>query len=80
MKGAFVMENYKKHNMVIGTVIGNNSHGCYVRDDKTDNIVFYYGNGMKGDKVQLSVHKVDHIRERVTYVLGSVLEYSVFAA
>lgn len=74
------MENYKKHNTVIGTVIGINSHGCYVRDDETDNVVFYYGNGMKGDKVQLSVQKVDIVRERVTCVLDSVLEYSWFAA
>lgn len=74
------MENFKKYNTVIGTVIGCNSYGCYVRDDETDNVVFYYGNGMKGDKVQLSVQKVDLVRERVTCVLDSVLEYSGFAA
>lgn len=74
------MENYKKHNTVIGTVIGCNSYGCYVRDAENDNVVFYYGNGMKGDKVQLSVQKVDLVRKRVTCVLDSVLEYSSFAA
>ena len=74
------MEDYIKHNTVIGTVIGNNSHGCYVRDDETDTVVFYYGNGMKGDRVQLSVREVDLVRERVTCVLDSVLEYSNLAA
>ncbi len=74
------MKNYKKYNTVIGTVIGYNSNGCYVRDNETNNVVFYYGNGMKGDKVQLSVRKVDLVRERVTCVLDSVLEYGSFAA
>ncbi len=69
------MENFKKHNTIIGRVIGYNNHGCYVRDEETDKVVFYFGNGMKGDKVRLGVCKVDSKREAVTCVLESVLEY-----
>lgn len=74
------MENFKKYNTVIGTVVDCNSCGCYVRDEKSDKIVFYYGNGVKGDKVQLSVEKVDLARNRVTCTLDSVLEYGKIAA
>lgn len=74
------MENFKKYNTVIGTVVGCNSFGCYVRDEESDKIVFYYGNGVKGDKVQLSVVKVDLARDRVTCTLDSVLEYGDIAA
>ena len=72
------MENYKKHNTIVGTVIGFNNHGCYVRDEETDRVVFYFGNGMKGDKVKLGIHKVDSEHERVTCVLESVLEYGYY--
>lgn len=74
------MENFKKHNTLIGTVIGYNSYGCYVRDDASEKIVFYYGNGMRGDRVQLSIQKVDLARDRITCVLDSVIKYSDFAA
>ncbi len=71
---------FQKYNTVIGTVIGCNSHGCYVRDVKSNEVVFYFGNGVKGDKVQLTVKRVDVERERVTCVLDSVLEYGELAA
>lgn len=74
------MENFKKHDTLIGTVIGCNSYGCYVRDDASEKVVFYYGNGMSGDRVQLSIQKVDLARDRITCVLDSVIEYSGFAA
>lgn len=73
-------EHFQKHNTVVGTVIGCNSYGCYVRDVESDEVVFYFGNGMKGDKVQLTVKRVDAERERVTCVLDSVLEYGNNAA
>lgn len=73
-------ENFQKHDTVIGTVIGFNSRGCYVRDSKSGEVVFYVGNGMRGDKVQLTVKKVDIEHERVICVLDSVLEYGDFAA
>ena len=74
------MEDFKKNNTIIGTVVGFNDYGCYVRDNKTDKIVFYFGNGMKGDKVQLSVVKVNMSRQSVTCVLETVLEYGTFIA
>lgn len=73
-------EHFKKNNIIIGTVIGGNSKGCYVRDSQSDEVVFYFGNGMKGDKVQLAVEKVDVERESVTCVLETVLEYGEFVA
>ncbi len=73
-------EHFQKHDTVVGTIIGCNSHGCYVRDVKTNEVVFYFGNGEKGDKVQLTVKKVDPDRERVTCSLDSVLEYNERAA
>lgn len=73
-------ECFKKYDTIVGTVIGFNSSGCYVRDEKSGRSVFYFGNGMKGDKVQLTVNKVDAEKERVTCVLESVLEYGEFCA
>lgn len=72
--------SYKKHNTIIGTVIKYNNFGCYVRDEENGFIVFYYGNGMVGDKVQLSVSKVDRELHRVTCNLDTVLEYGAFVA
>lgn len=74
------MYNFHKHDVITGTVIGFNNCGCLVRDDESDKVVFYFGNGMKGDRVRLSVDKVDRERERVTCVLESVLGYGRFAA
>lgn len=74
------MNNFKKHNTIIGTVIGCNKFGCYVRDDESDKVVFYYGNGMKGDRVQLTVKRVNLEREQITCILDSVLEYGEFVA
>ncbi len=74
------MGNIKRLNTITGTVIGFNDYGCYVRDDESDRVVFYFGNGMKGDRVLLSVQKVDVERERITCVLDSVLEYGSFVA
>ncbi len=68
-------EHFQKHDTVVGTVIGCNSKGCYVRDVKTNEVVFYFGNGEKGDKVQLTIKRVDPEKERVTCTLDSVLEY-----
>lgn len=72
------MEKISKFSTVTGTVVGVNNYGCYVRDDVTDTVVFYYGNGNKGDRVLLSVFKVDKERERVTCRLDSVIEYAAF--
>lgn len=74
------MEIFQKNNSVTGTVIGGNNYGCYVRDDESGRVVFYYGNGMKGDRVQLTIYNVDLKRERVTCKLDSVLEYGNFVA
>lgn len=51
-------------------------YGCYVRDQATDKTVFYYGCGQKGDKVQLTVKKVNIEKEQVTCVLDAVLSYA----
>lgn len=73
-------EHFHRHDTVVGTIIGCNSYGCYVRDIASNEVVFYYGNGMKGDKVQLTVKKVDVEKERVTCMLDSVLEYGGMVA
>ena len=74
------MEDYQRFDIVIGTVIRMNAYGCYVKDEETGKVVFYYGNGSKGDKVLLSVQKVDPVRRKVTCVLETVLDYGCFAA
>lgn len=74
------MESYERFDTIIGTVIGGNDFGCRVRDDESGRVVFYYGNGCRGDKVQLSVKRIDLERERVTCVLETVLEYADYAA
>ena len=51
-----------------------------MRDDESGRVVFYYGNGFKGDKVQLSIKRIDLERERITCVLDSVLEYGDYIA
>lgn len=70
------MERINKFSTLTGRIIGTNSYGCYVRDDETGFIVFYYGNGKIGDRVFLSVYRVDIERNRVTCRLDSVLEYA----
>lgn len=72
------MENIRKFSTITGTVFDINRCGCYVRDDETGATVFYYGNGNKGDRVLLSVFKVDRELGRVTSRLDSVLEYAAF--
>ena len=74
------MSNFQKYNTVIGTVVGFNSSGCYVRDEESGCVVFYFGHGTRGDRVQLTVQKVDTEKERVTCLLDSVLEYGRIAA
>lgn len=74
------MKKFNKYDTIVGRVVGFKGNGCYVRDEKTDHVVFYAGHGMKGDKVQLTVTDVDRTRELVTCVLDSVLEYGRFAA
>ena len=76
----FYEENFHEYDTVIGKVIGCNSSGCFVRDEKSDKVVSYYGNGEKGDKVQLTIKKVDAAKEKVTCVLDSVLKYGNYAA
>ena len=73
-------EGLEKFDTVIGTVVDTNSSGCYVRDSESGKLVFYFGGGMRGDKVQLSVKRIDTERKRVTCVLDSVLEYGDFVA
>jgi len=72
------MENYKKFDTIVGRVIGYTNRGCLVRDEATDRVVFYFGCGNKGDRVQLSVKRVNREREQVTCLLDSVLEYAPF--
>ena len=74
------MSSFEKYNTVIGTVIGYNSCGCYVRDEESGFVVFYFGSGTRGDRVQLTVQKVDKEHEKVTCLLDSVLEYGQLAA
>ncbi|MBE6562573.1 MAG: hypothetical protein E7660_02430 [Ruminococcaceae bacterium] len=69
------MDMFEKFNTLVGEVIGCNRHGCYVLDDETDKVVFYYGCGKKGDRVQLTIKKVDLEKELVTCMLDSVLSY-----
>lgn len=70
------MEEFEKYNTLIGEVIGCNNYGCYVRDRETDRVVFYYGCGQRGDKVQLTVQKVNYEKEQVTCLLDAVLSYA----
>ena len=70
------MEIFERFDTIIGTVVGCNDYGCRVKDDESGKIVFYYGNGVEGDRVQLSVTRVNLERQRVTCVLDSVLEYA----
>lgn len=69
---------YQKHYIVTGTVTDTNYCGCYVKDDNCDFVVYYYGNGMKCDRVQLSVQRINTEKHQVTCVLESVLEYGDF--
>lgn len=73
-------EHFRKHNTVVGYVIGCNLYGCYVRDVESTELVFCSGNGMKSDKVQLTVKRVDVERERATCMLKSVLKYGEIVA
>lgn len=70
------MEKFEKYNTLIGEVIGCNDYGCYVRDQETDRVVFYYGCGQRGDRVQLTVQKVNYEKEQVTCLLDAVLSYA----
>lgn len=70
------MELYEKFSTLIGEVIGCNSYGCYVRDQETDRVVFYYGCGKRGDKVQLTIKRVNIEKEQVTCMLDSVISYA----
>lgn len=70
------METFELYNTVIGEVIDCNRYGCYVRDLDTDKIVFYFGCGRRGDKVQLSIKRINVEREQVTCTLDSVIEYA----
>lgn len=74
------MEIFERRDTIRGTVIGFNDYGCKVRDDESGKVVFYYGNGMKGDRVQLTITKIDLEKERVTCKLDTVLEYGEFVA
>ena len=53
------MEKINKFSSLTGRIIGVNCYGCYVKDDENDITVFYYGSGRIGDRVFLSVCKVD---------------------
>ena len=70
------MEIFERFDTIRGTVIGCNEYGCYVNEDESGKTVFYYGNGFKGDRVQLSIKRVDLERNRVTCLLESVLAYA----
>jgi len=70
------MEMFERFNTLVGEVIGCNNFGCYVRDEETDKVVFYYGCGQKGDKVQLTIKKINPQKEQVTCVLDSVISYA----
>lgn len=70
------MEMINLSDMIIGTVIATNSRGCYVLDDETGTVVYYYGNGKTGDRVLVSLRKIDTERNRITYRLDSVIEYA----
>lgn len=70
------MEMFERFNTLVGEVIGCNNFGCYVRDEETDKVVFYYGCGQKGDKVPLTIKKINPQKEQVTCVLDSVISYA----
>ena len=72
------MEKIAKFYSLTGAIVRTNDYGCYVRDDITNTEVFYYGNGCVGDKVLLSIFKVDKERNRITGRLDSVIEYAEF--
>ncbi len=75
-----IMITNERCETVIGRVIGFTNDGCRVRDEETGEVVFYYGNGMKGDRVQVSSKYIHPRTKRVTYVLETVLEYGDFVA
>ena len=70
------MKMFERFDTLIGEVIGCNSYGCYVRDQESDKVVFYYGCGHRGDKVQLTIKKVNLEKDQVTCVLDSVVSYA----
>ncbi|MBR5827546.1 MAG: hypothetical protein IKY78_10765 [Clostridia bacterium] len=70
------MEFYERFDTIVGTVTGCSAYGAFVKDDETGEEFFYFGNGRKGDRVQLSVKRIDLEKKRITCRLDSVLEYA----
>jgi len=63
---------------VHATVTGSNRHGCYVvLDEQVEGITdgFYFGCGTAGDRVMLSIKRVDTDRESVLCDLDAVISY-----
>lgn len=71
--------NIQKLDTMTGTVIDFNHFGCYVSLDSNETDIpyaFYYGNGKRGDKVLVSIKKIDNVRNRINCDLDCVLEYA----
>lgn len=76
----YYMEHFQRGDVIIGTVRELTDKGCKVIDDESGKEVFYYGNNMKGDRVELKIKRIDLEKVRITCVLSSVLEYADFVA
>ncbi len=61
-----------------GTVISYDEHGCFVRLDETGEVVYYFGNGMKGDRVYVSAKHGSKRHRTVVCTLESVIGYGAF--
>ena len=73
------MENIERFNPMEGVIYRTNNFGCFVIDEATGLSVFYYGPGEVGDRVKLSVSKIDRERNRITCCFESVVEYGDFS-
>ena len=76
----YYMEHFQWGDVIIGTVYKLDRNGCSVIDDKSGKEVFYYGNNMIGDRVELKIIRIDLEKVRITCDLSSVLEYADFVA
>lgn len=68
----------KKFVTLKGTVINYDENGCFVRLDETDEVVYYFGNGMKGDRVYVSAKRIGGRHSMVVCELESVIGYGDF--
>ena len=64
---------------ITGEVIGHDRNGCYVRLDTEEPNTpygFYFGSGRTGDRVLLSVKRINSNHSSIFCILESVLSYA----